>query len=333
MSRVTGQFKLAGTKSFRRASSQLFGHFGINVQNPSKTMMEACEPDPGCVFLQADQSGAEARCVSMEADNGNYRQLFDVGIKPHTYLAFQIFLDKFRGDHPRERYAFKAPRELYELGDEWRAINTYITKDKSNEREYALGKLTAHGKSYDMGIQTFRINVLERSQGTIRLTFQEAKYYMEMFEVLFPEVIAWQRKIKDQIYATRRLVNLFGHPREFHGRMNDGLIREAYSWIPQSTIGIITSNAICAMSEYIEEFKLKWDILNDKHDSALAQCPIPEAHHCGAKLEEFLQADLMSTTGLPWKMGTELFIGVNWKDMVPFHSDKGVALLAKLQGK
>ncbi len=329
MSRVTGQFKLAGTKSFRRASSQLFGHFGINVQNPSKTMMEACEPDPGCIFLQADQSGAEARCVSMEADDGNYRQLFDVGIKPHTYLAFQIFLDKFRGDQPRERYAFKTPRELAQMGDEWKKINTFITKDKSNEREYALGKLTAHGKSYDMGIQTFRINVLERSQGTIRLTFQEAKYYMEMFEVLFPEVIAWQRKIKDQIYATRRLTNLFGFPREFHGRMNDGLIREAYSWIPQSTIGIITSNAVCAMSEYIEEFQLKWDLLNDKHDSILMQCPINEAPQCGAKLQEFLQADLVSTTGLLWKMGTELSIGKNWRRMEPYDHTKPHAMLLR----
>ena len=185
MNRVTGQFKLAGTKSFRRASSQLFGHFGINVQNPSKTLMEACVPNDGCVFLQADQSGAEARCVSMEADDGNYRQLFEVGIKPHTYLALQIFIDKFRGDQPKERYEFKSAVELKKL-PEWKELDKKI---KSSEREYALGKLTAHGSSYDMGPKTFQINVLERSQGTIRLSFPEAKHYMEMFGEVFPEVI------------------------------------------------------------------------------------------------------------------------------------------------
>lgn len=142
-----------------------------------------------------------------------------------------------------------------------------------------------------------------------------------MFEVLFPEVIAWQRKIKEQIYQTRLLRNLFGHPREFHGRMNSGLIREAYSFIPQSTIGIITSNAICALSEYIESNSLRtWDILNDKHDSILVQCPVDDAPHCGRKLQEFLGCDLVSSTGLPWRMETELSISYdNWDSMKPYN--------------
>lgn len=317
MLRITTAYKLAGTKSYRRAASQLFRYFGTNLQNPSHTLMSSCVPDDGCVFLQADQSGAEARCVAFEADDGNYRQLFAAGIKPHTYLALQIFIESFRGDFPRERYYFKSPLQLKAL-PEWAALDDKI---KAAKREYALGKLTAHGKSYDMGTRTFQLNVLERSGGNIRLTFAEAKHYLEMFEVLFPEVIAWQRKIKEQIYQTRLLRNLFGHPREFHGRMNSGLIREAYSFIPQSTIGIITSNAICALSEYIESNSLRtWDILNDKHDSILVQCPVDDAPHCGRKLQEFLGCDLVSSTGLPWRMETELSISYdNWDSMKPYN--------------
>lgn len=313
--RVTGSYKLTGTKSFRRASSQLFGVYGVNMQNPSHTLMEACVPDEGKIFLQADQSGAEARCVAYEAEAGNYRQLFEVDIKPHTYLALQIFIEKFRGDKPKDRYFFKTPKELIML-PEWHELDKLIKKSK---REYALGKLTAHGKSYDMGVRTFQLNVLERSKGEIRLTFAEAKYYLEMFEVLFPEVIAWQHKIKETIYATRRLVNLFGEPREFHGRMDTGLIREAYSFIPQSTIGEITSEAVCEMSEYMEDNRLtEWDVLNDKHDSILMQCPIEDAPKAGLKLVQCLGRDMVSSTGLHWKMGTELFSGYSWEDMKPY---------------
>jgi hypothetical protein len=312
--RVTGSYKLAGTKSFRRASSQLFGSIGINCQNPSHTLMGACEPDPGKIFLQADQSGAEARCVAYEADAGNYRELFDVDIKPHTYLALNIFPDKFKGNQPKERYAFRRPKELAAL-PEWPELNLFITKAKANKKEYALGKLTAHGSSYDMGWKTFQINVLEKSLGSIRLTAKEAKYYLEMFGVVFPEVVAWQRKIKNQLLATRTLTNLFGYQRTFYGRWNEALVREGYSWIPQSTIGLITSMAICDMDEYIEANKLDWDILNDKHDSMLVQCPIAEWKACGQKMNEFLGRDLVSTTGIPYQMKTELSKGFSWDSM------------------
>jgi hypothetical protein len=309
--RITTGYKLAGTKSLRRAAAQIFGVFGTNLQNPSHTLMGACEPDPGKVFLQEDQSGAEARYVSNEADNGNYRELFEVDIKPHTYLALQIFIDKFRGEQPKERYAFKKPREL-SLLPEWKALDKLIKKSK---REYALGKLTAHAKSYDMGWRTFQINVLERSQGSIRLTAKEAKFYLEMFEQLFPEIIAWQRKVKNQLLATRTLTNAFGYQRTFYGRWNEGLVREGYSWGPQSTIGLITSMAICDMDEYIEANKLDWDILNDKHDSMLVQCPIAEWKACGQKMNEFLGRDLVSTTGIPYQMKTELSKGFSWDSM------------------
>jgi hypothetical protein len=309
--RITTGYKLAGTKSFRRAAAQIFGIFGTNLQNPSHTLMSACVPDDGKVFLQADQSGAEARCVAYEAEAGNYRELFDVDIKPHTYLALNIFIEKFRGDYPADRYAFKKPREL-SLLPEWKQLDKTIKKSK---REYALGKLTAHAKSYDMGWKTFQINVLERSQGSIRLTAKEAKFYLEMFEQLFPEIIAWQRKIKNQLLATRTLTNLFGYQRTFYGRWNEALVREGYSWIPQSTIGLITSMAICDLDEFIERNRLDWDILNDKHDSILVQCPTAEWKACGIVMQQFLGRDLVSTTGIPYQMKTELSKGFSWDSM------------------
>jgi len=321
MSRLTGLYKLSGTKSFRRASSMLFGNIGQNVQNPSHTLMGAVIPDEGKVFLQIDQSGAEARCVAYEADDGNYRQLFENDIKPHTYLALQIFIDKFRGTEPKERYWFKTPKELKAL-PEWPALNKAI---KQAENEYALGKMTAHAASYDMRWKTFQINVLEKSQGTIRLTVQEAKFYLEMFGTLFPEVIRWQERIKNKLMADRTLVNLFGYSRTFYNRWNDSLVREGYSWIPQSTIGLITSMAICEFDEYVESHNLpEWEILGDKHDSALIQVPAKDVEAARELLTRCMSRDLVSTTGVKYRMETEIAIGLNWDKYHPIKNPQGL---------
>ena len=314
--RITTAFRLSGTKSFRRAASKLFGTYGTNLQNPSHTLMESIEADPGKILLQADQDGAEARVVAHEAAYGNYRELFQVGVKPHTYLALQVFIDKFRGEYPRDRYYGKTPAQLVAL-PEWRVLDKFIKKDPANEREYKLGKLTAHAKSYDMGPRTFQINVLEKSEGAICLTFAQAKEYLGMFETLFPEVIEWQRNIKERLFATRELRNLFGYPRHFYGKWNDGLVREAYSWIPQSTVGIITSLAICELGEFIDANDLDWDILNDKHDSIMMQVPIAEKLDGARALHRALRRPLRSTTGVDYFMEAEVSSGPNWNSMSP----------------
>lgn len=321
MNRITTLYKLAGTKSFRRSAAKLFGDIGSNLQNPSHTLMGAVIPDEGKVFLQIDQSGAEARCVAYEAEDGNYRQLFVNDIKPHTYLALQIFIDKFRGNEPKERYWFKTPAELKAL-PEWPALNKAI---KAADNEYALGKMTAHAASYDMRWKTFQINVLEKSRGTIRLTPAEAKFYLEMFGTLFPEVIRWQEKIKNKLMADRTLVNLFGYPRSFYGRWNDSLVREGYSWIPQSTIGIITAMAIEEFDRYCEDHNLpEWEVLNDKHDSMLVQCPIADEERCTQLLTQCMSRNLISSTGVPYRMEVEVSRGYNWDKFHPTTNPHGL---------
>ena len=185
--------------------------------------------------------------------------------------------------------------------------------------------MTAHAASYDMRWKTFQINVLEKSQGTIRLTVAEAKFYLEMFGTLFPEVIRWQEKIKNKLMADRTLVNLFGYSRTFYNRWNDSLVREGYSWIPQSTIGLITSMAIYEFDEYVEAHNLQeWDVLNDKHDSMLIQVPAKDEEAASALLTQCMSRSLTSTTGIPYRMEVEISRGLNWDKYHPTKNPNGL---------
>lgn len=133
------QPKLAGTGSFRLASSKLFD-FGVNAQNCDKSVLDIVCAPPGRSIVQGDQAGAEALVVAYLARPGRYRNLFLNGVKAHTYVALQLFLDKFRGEHPRERYWLVDPAVLKQY-PEFKKLSDII---KFSKFEYDIGKRTGH---------------------------------------------------------------------------------------------------------------------------------------------------------------------------------------------
>lgn len=305
--RITSGWKITGTKSFRLSSTKFLGRYGTNLQNTDKALLGCLVSRPGYVFVQADQAGAEALVVANEAPRGRFIELFECGIKPHTYMALMIFMELFRGQHPKERYWLRTGGELKTL-PEWPDLNKRIA---SSDREYALGKLVIHAKNYDMQWRTFQTNVLVRSEGTIVLTAAEAKLFLELHGETFPEIRYWQEEIKQRVLMTRKLHNLFGHPRVFNGRLDDETIRDAYSWIAQSTVGEITNIACCELYETIEAQNLDWAFKNNKHDSLVAEVPESEAKDAAKLVSGLLCKELRSTAGHTYRMKAEVGIGRN----------------------
>ena len=137
--RYLTQLKPAGTNSYRLSASQLFD-FGGNAQNNSKGTMDIFEAPEGWSFAQRDQSGAESLAVAYSCRPGRYRNLFIHGVKPHTYVALHLFLDQFKGNHPRQRYWLQDPKVLRTF-EEWKHISDVI---KNSEHAYDIGKKTGH---------------------------------------------------------------------------------------------------------------------------------------------------------------------------------------------
>jgi len=306
--RITTGVKIAGTGSFRLACSKLFGFFGTNLQNPPDDLLQCIIPDEGYILIQIDQAGAESKVVAYEADYGLYRKLVEAGIKHHIYIALQIFVDKFRDKYPRDRYLNRTPEELKSL-PEWKELSQRI---KNSKTEYYIGKVTNHARSYRMKWPTFRTFVLQETEGSLVLSAQEAKTFLNTWDRLFPEVVVWQEFIEIQLKRTRTLTNLFGFSRYFHEKMSDNLIREGISWIPQSTVACITHEAAIKATEYIEASGKKWYLLNNKHDSLTFEVPKEELQEALGVLPQMMELNLVSTKGAPFKMGVEVQVGYNW---------------------
>ena len=127
-----------------------------------------------------------------------------------------------------------------------------------------------------MGPVTFRDSVLKESEGTMVLTMEQARFYLETYKELFPEIVVWQIEIEDTIRRTRLLRNAFGYPRRFERIITDSYLREAISWKPQSTIGVITHKAFVATRNHIVKYGLRWRPISNKHDSYALMIPEPD---------------------------------------------------------
>lgn len=310
MKRLTTLYKIPGTKNFRLASSKLFGYYGCNLQNPTDSLMECVIPDETCVFIQPDQGGAEALVVAYECRRARFRKLFENDIKPHSYMALQIFTDMFRGEHPAARYKAVDP-DVFATYPEARAVLKII---KNSPREYDLGKRVIHAKNYDMGFRTFQINVLELSEGTVVLSAREAKEFLGIHTETFPEIVEWQAEIQGKLAAERKLRNLFGYPRRFDQLWSSELLRDAYAFIPQSTVGTITNLAYTELFHRIKKERLPWTLCNNKHDSLLLQVPDTTEHRdMGiAYCKEHLGRELISSRGEHYRMKVGISVGHNW---------------------
>ena len=307
---LTGM-KPAGTNSFRLASGQLFGRYGANLQNPDKEALDIYIAPPGHSFVQPDQSGAEALVVAHLTRPGKYRELFKVGIKPHTFVALHIFIAQYAAKWPLDGQSPQfwkslSPAEL-KAQPGWKALDKAI---KNSGIPYKVGKMTCHASSYRMRERTFQLQALKQSHGTMVLTLDECRLFLKFFAELFPEIIEWQDEIEFTVRSTRLLRNLFGFPRRFERPITDGYIREAISWVPQSTVGCITHRAIRKFNT-IRPAHIR-PAVNNKHDSFLTIVPDGEIVATAPLLTSCMAADLTGRDGVNFTMRSEVQAGKNW---------------------
>jgi hypothetical protein len=279
--------------------------------------------DEGKILVQVDQAGAEALIVAYLCEHGNFRDLFLSGVKSHVFVALRVFEQTWRSKLKKEASAgdvdfgniFAATPGKVRDCKGWKLVDALI-KDSDNwpasERYYYIAKMICHAANYGMKAPAFQLNVLQKSEGKIALSKSEAENYLETYHSLFPEIREWHTWTDNELKATRVLRNLQGFPRTFVSAWNDKLLGEALAYVPQSTVGTITNVAYVRLQDYIELHGLKWDLLNNCHDSYLAQVPIGEETEAARVMMNFMQQDLMSPRGEPFKMKSAASIGYNW---------------------
>lgn len=326
MIRDSCTWAIAGTRTFRLGSRKILGQFGGNLQNIEKSMREIYIPDEGKIFVQTDQSGAEALIVAYLCEKGDYRKLFENRIKPHTFLGMHLFKEiwgkelRSRGIITADsgfdiRALINAPIDSLKSTPFWKELDLLI-KDSDNWpiRYYYLAKQTEHSSNYDIQPPMFRMNVLEKSDGKISISKEDSERFLMTKFSLFPEIKDWHQRCIRQCKEGKILFNLHGHPYTITAyEILEGQKKEYLAWAPQSTVGEITNIAYAKMQSFIEQENLDWDCLVNCHDSIMSQCPIEEARACGLKQKEFIEQSFVSPVDGVWfQMRSETQIGFNW---------------------
>ena len=339
--RTTSQYKIAGTKTFRLASSKYFGHGG-NLQNIKKQLRVVFVPDEGKIFVQVDQSGAEALIVAYCCPDGQYRKLFRHNIKPHSYLGMHLFKGVWRNkmiehglitstDDTFDIEAMcKTPIDLLKSHVHYKSLFGLI-KDSddwpANERYYYLSKQTEHSSNYDIKAPMFRMNVLDKSEGEVVISKEDSELFLATKHSLFPEIReGFHRYVRYCIDNHKVIYNLHGHPFVVtQPEILESKWKEWYAIIPQSTVGEITIIAHAYLQEYIERECRDWDVLANTHDSLLVQCPIAEALECATIMQKFMNQSFKSPIdGAEFQMKSEASAGFNWRPFKPGVNDKGL---------
>lgn len=322
--RFTTCFRLARTNTFRLGSGKLFQkpkrkaseagpEYGGNMQNWEKSLRRLAIADDGYSFCQVDQSGAEALIVAYLCPPGRFRDLFLNSIKPHVYIGV-FFPEHWSSQFSCVKEFASIPIAELKNHPQWPAFAKAVAASDNNpasSRYYYFYKQTCHSGNYGIQKDTFVENLLLKSGGQVVLSPAQGDKFLSTYrDVAFPELHAFHQMVESKLERDGELRNLFGYPRRFRSLKRD--LKEAYAFIPQSTVGCITNLAVIAMQQFIFDNNLDWTILNNCHDSYLVQAPTPEIMTCEKKMQEFMNIEMTAPRGEKFRMKSEASIGRNW---------------------
>jgi hypothetical protein len=245
-------YNVAGTLTGRRSSRRHTFGFGNNAQNfpkhseIAKLYRRCLVARPGNVLLMVDQISAEDWPVSALSENYTALTELKSGTDRHTKLASNIF-----------NIPITAKTE-----QEWK-----------NSMERYLGKKTRHAFNYDMG--PGRMSDALAQEG-FSFSFEQCKVLLGKMEMLDPSIKKiFHKYIQDTISKKHMLITPFSRERQFLGaRPNDhnsSIFKEAYAFIPQSTVGDNTGFAVLALESQYPYNELR--IVQEGHDSIVQDIP------------------------------------------------------------
>lgn len=292
--RMRCAFDITGTRSGRLSSRKSIYGSGTNLQNipARKPEGEAVKrmfiADDGKAFVYRDYSQAEARVVAYLAGSDQLIELFESPDRDiHCENAQRIF--------------GKSTAKLIADGG-----------DISEEERY-LAKRVVHASNYGMGPKRLVELVNEDAESTgIRIDFGRARMLIDRYFLLYPEIRERYWKFVESEMRYSRILNTpFGRKRTFYGRWDDKLLREAYSYIPQSTVGDLACKAIVRCYHEIEKKIPGAELLLNVHDSVMMQCNIEDVFKIASEMERVMKIPI-EIGGRTLIIPSDCKVGYNW---------------------
>jgi len=235
-----------GTRYARLSSSSNIFGTGGNMQNWPHNLLNYLLPDRDHVYYSFDLAQAENRIVAYVGRVTPMIQAFEQELDLHCLTAGLIF------GKPSDEIS-------REPGSSTLGNGTHSERD--------WGKKTNHGLNYDFGYKSFGL--------LYEIPERQAKFIVEKYHSIYPGVRNnFHAYIRKCLSENRTLTNLMGRRTLFLDEWGDSLFKEAYSCIPQGTVGDLINERGLEFVYYDQKQFKELALLVQVHDSIGFQLPL-----------------------------------------------------------
>lgn len=202
-------------------------------------------------------------------------------------------------------------------GDVHRMVASHMfdkPEDEINKEERELGKRIVHASNYGMGA-----GKLAELSG---MSYHESEEKMNLYHLHFPKIRIWHMEVEQQLKKTRMLTTPIGRKRMFFGRWDKSLLRDAYSYVPQSTVADIALKGMVNLYQYLP---VECDIVFNIHDEIVIQIPIEDPVMSGGDNNiwlEHMKKIIIKCMSVPITIRDKTFtipvgikVGMNWNEV------------------
>ena len=286
--RIRTSYVIGGTKTGRLSSRESIFGTGTNLQNiPRGVCRKMFIPDEERVFIEADLSQADARVVAYLAEEERMIEVLEKGGDIHQLTAESL------------------PDYFVPKGSEYEGIG--------NPRRL-FAKKHVHAFNYGESARGFA-----REAG---IPEKEAREIQNKYFDTFPKIKAWQLKIQASLSRNRIMETPMGRKRMFFGRWGDTLFREAYAYVPQSTVADILNLAMIRLHKRscVEGVLWKVEFMLQVHDAFVLQCEKGYVDLWVEAIKEAFNIPI-NIKGRELVIPVEIKMGENWDEMSKVSAD------------
>ena len=282
--RMRTSYNIAGTRTGRLSSRETIYGTGLNIQNvPPGLARSLFVPESGATFIQGDLSQAEARVVAYLAEDERLIRVFAEGGDIHRKNASIIFNK---------------------------------SEEMVTDTERQLAKKIVHASNYGMGPRRFREVV--REEVDVEISEAEARRLLSLYFSQFHGIPRWHMNVQAQIRKNRTLVTPYGRKRMFFGYVGDDLFKEAYAFIPQSTVSDHLNHSLLGLYErFGQEPGRGARVAAQIHDALIVECPDAKVGDTIDVMKYFMERPII-IAGRECMIPADFKVGKSWDGLTKY---------------
>ena len=273
--------------------------YGDNLQNKDERLRNMFIPDPGMVFVNADLTQSDSRCIAYLANDERYIEAHETrNVHVEACKIFWPAVGWSKDEAENKEIAKLTPADWIPQA-----------KPKAGKKPvFSLYKISKNNQ-HALNFGTKAKGLAQRIGSTV----EKAEEYMERYFKRYYMIPEYHKYVRQCLSDTATLVTPLGRVRQFFGRpWEDATVREAIAFVPQSMTSDILCVGLWRVWKQLDPADAQ--LLLNGHDSILAQVPIGNLDFVVGEINNLMKVEV-PVHGRTLIIPVEIQTGPNWRDL------------------